>query len=239
MVFLMSNDIEVEHATQYENEREKRWGMAEDGEEVAIKKICKIFSEILLINEDSITFERYDKLWFEVYDISLVCNEWVKGVSDYLIKIALDEEKYLLVEIKLKSEEYRKTTSGGETKNGSKISNYGCNSFYLDIVPVLRNMNNFIQNTNNQFISFIVAFVKEDFSEINIISLAKINTIITKGWKKSIDTRIDVCIFGEGYGQNTYLIPKDATANINSLTKENLERIILDEYPKPYNKQVK
>jgi len=149
-----------------------------------------------------------------------------------VVQILLSKEKYILVEIKLKSQEYRKTSIGGTTKNGSIVSNYGCNSYYLDVIPVHRNMNDFVLKTNNKPSAFIIAFVKEDFSEINIISLAKINKMIKSGWNQN-GKNIDLCIYGEGYGQKAYLIPKDATTNGDKITKEQLENILLEDYPQP------
>lgn len=228
----MGSEIELEHAIQYEKERNKRWGMAEGGEEIAIQRICELFSRILQIDSASISYERLDDIWFEHNDINLAENEWVKGVSDYLITIVLNQKKYLLVEIKLKSEEYRKTMYGGTTRNGSRVSNYGCSSYYLDVVPVHRNMNDFASRTNTNFSSFIIAFVKDDFSEINIISLAKINDMIENGWRKN-DDFIPICTFGEGYGKVAYLIPKSSTTNGKNITKSLLERILLTGYPSP------
>ena len=228
----MNSKIEREHSKQYQQERQDRWGMASNGEESAIIKICDLFARILNISRENITHIRLDEIWFEKYDINEAENEWVKGVPDFVVKILLSKEKYILVEIKLKSQEYRKTSTGGTTKNGSVISNYGCNSYYLDVVPVHRNMNDFVLKTNNNSSAFIIAFVKEDFSEINIISLAKINKMIENGWNKN-GQNIDICIYGEGYGQKAYLIPKDATTNGDKITKEQLENILLEDYPKP------
>ena len=149
-----------------------------------------------------------------------------------MVQILLSKEKYILVEIKLKSQEYRKTSIGGATRNGSIVPNYGCNSYYLDVIPVHRNMNDFVLKTNNKPSAFIIAFVKEDFSEINIISLAKINKMIKSGWNQN-GQNIDLCIYGEGYGKKAYLIPKDATTNGDKITKEQLENILLEDYPQP------
>lgn len=228
----MSSEIEKNHASQYEQERQARWGMADNGEEIAIKKICDLFSTILDISRDNVKYVRLDEIWFKKYNIEEIENEWVKGVSDFVIQITISKEQYILVEIKLKSQEYRKTSTGGTTRNGSLVSNYGCNSYYLDVIPVHKNMNNFVSKTNNNFSAFIIAFVKEDFSEINIISLAKINKMIKDGWEKNGE-KINIYIFGEGYGQNAYLIPKDATTDGNDISKQELERILMDDYPRP------
>ena len=228
----MSSEIEKNHASQYEQERQARWGMADNGEEIAIKKICDLFSKILDISRDNVKYARLDEIWFNKYNIEKIENEWVKGVSDFVIQISISKEQYILVEIKLKSQEYRKTTTGGATRNGSLVSNYGCNSYYLDVIPVHKNMNDFVLKTNNNFSAFIIAFVKEDFSEINIISLAKINKMISDGWEKNGE-KINICIFGEGYGQNAYLIPKDATTNGKDISKQQLEVILMDDYPLP------
>jgi len=228
----MGSKIEQEHSTQYEQERQDRWGMASNGEKSAIIRICDLFARVLNISREDIKYTRLDEIWFDKYDINEYENEWVKGVSDFVVQILLSKEKYILVEIKLKSQEYRKTSIGGTTKNGSIVSNYGCNSYYLDVIPVHRNMNDFVLKTNNKPSAFIIAFVKEDFSEINIISLAKINKMIKSGWNQN-GKNIDLCIYGEGYGQKAYLIPKDATTNGDKITKEQLENILLEDYPQP------
>lgn len=232
MVYLVNSKIEKELKNQYNQERKNRWSMADKGEEIAIEKICDKFSKILQIPRGNITHIRFDKLWFDKYDVNKPENEWVKGASDFAVQIILSNKKYILVEVKLKSQEYRKTTYGGTTTNGSYVSNYGCNSYYLDVIPVHRNMNSFIEKTNKKPSSFIIAFVKEDYSELNIISLAKINKMIKNGWVKN-GKIINLCVYGDGYGQRAYLIPKDATTNGDTITKEQLETILLDKYPIP------
>jgi len=228
----MNDDIEQNHTKSYWKERQDRWGMAKSGEEKAIKVICNLFAKILDVPRNNIKYKRLDNIWFESCDINNHEYEWVKGAPDFVIKIFLPEKKYISVEIKLKSQEYRKTTSGGITKNGSIIPNYGCSSYYLDVVPVYKNMNDFVSKTDRKYPSFVIAFVKDDFSEVNFISLSMINKIIKGGWNND-GKNIDICIYGEGYGRDTYLIPKDATTKGGKLTGEQLRNALLDDYPKP------
>lgn len=218
----MQNKITIEHKNQYSNEKKNRWGMARDGEEPSIKMICDILSKKLKISDKNISYHRYDEVFFNKYDIADIKDEWIKGTPDYYIKIILANDSYLLFEIKLKSQEYRKTSIGGKTKGGSEITNYGCNSYYLDIVPVLKNMNSFIEKTGIDSKSFVIAFIKDDFSEVMLISLAKINYLIKNGWKKTNQQLLQICKYGEGYGQNAYLIPKDCTINILELSLEDI-----------------
>ena len=224
--------IEKEHIAQYNNERSVRWDMADRGEGSAIVKICDIFSRILEIPRDRVSHTRLDEIWFEKYDPTILENEWVKGVPDFIVKILLGKEKYVLIEIKIKSKEFRKTVKGGNTKGGSVIPVYGCNSYYLDIKPVYTNINDFALRANLKFSSYILAFVKDDFSEINMISFAKIKKLVSDGWRKD-GKIILIGKYGEGYGQNAYLIPKDATINATSISKEKLEKVLMDFCPLP------
>lgn len=237
MEWNMPNNIEREHREQYEEEKKARWEMAKVGEANAMKEVCRLLSEKFKTKPDDITFERYDELWFEQYDIEDQNNEWVKGASDYLIKIQGVNEQYSLLEIKLKSQEYRKTQWGGKTPNGTPVPKYGCTSYYLDIIPVWRNMNDFVEHVGIEKQSFIVAFVKEDLSEIMFISLAKINDLVSNGWKKDKNTKITLGTFSEGYGREAYLIPKDSTKNIVEITSENFltSTTTCNPYPNPSN----
>jgi len=99
MVLSMPSNIEAEHAILYGKERETRWGMAEVGEEKAIIEVCKALSSKFSISPNLVTFKRYDELWFDMYDVKKTENEWVKGVSDYLLKIKIDKEKYLFTQL--------------------------------------------------------------------------------------------------------------------------------------------
>ena len=225
------NKIKENHNNQYNEERINRWGMAKEGEPIAIEKICNVLSKKLDIDLSMLKYERYDDLWFNEFPPNND-NEWVKGTPDYVINLNNNKE-FLLFEIKIKAQEFRKTKWGGKTEGKSEIPKYGCHSFYIDIVPVLKNMNDFSTKAKLDQKSFIIAFIKEDFSEIRLISLARINKLINNGWTNDENIKIDICKYGEGYGADTYLIPKDATLNLNDLTKEQLLKILISEKPKP------
>jgi hypothetical protein len=226
------SDITTDHTNQYTQERIDRWGMAENGEPIAIQKICNILSKKLGINIDDIKNERYDDLWFSKFSLDDENNECVKGAPDYIVSLNKETE-FLLFEIKIKAQEFRKTNTGGTTQGNSIIPKYGCPSYYIDIVPVLKNMNDFCIQANIEQKSFIISFIKEDFSEIRLISLAKINSLISDGWTRRDDKKISICKYGEGYGADTYLIPKDATLDLNEIKKEQLLKILISKKPVP------
>jgi hypothetical protein len=214
----MPKDKNTTHKELYDLERVKRWNMAESEEQTAIEKIIYIISDICDIPKEKIKYDRLDKKCFEKYPIEN--NEWVKGSPDYIVILFLDEQKYLFIEIKLKSKEYKKTLNGGKTKEGSIITKYGCLSYYLDVEPVYGNMIRFCNKTGLGKDKFLIAFVSEDLSDIKIASLAKIENIVNKGWKKNNKEVIQVCVYGEGYGQDAYLIPKDAISDIRTITQK-------------------
>lgn len=196
----------------YNDEREKRWAMAKKKEPEAIAAVCRILERI---SGHKVENERYDEIWFEKFDPNLPENEWVRGASDYVIKI--DNEKYVYAEIKLKSVKFRKTKNGGITQKGSVIAKYGCESFYLDIVPVYRNMCAFVEKTKIESRNFIIFFINETLSEVHAISLEEVQSMVKNGFKGQ-----KLCIFTEGYGTDTiygaapnYLIPEQATESLN------------------------
>lgn len=221
---------------RYDNEREQRWGMARQNEEKAIIQVVELIKAKLGNYLQDISYTRYDEIIHEKFPPEK--NEWAKGCPDYLIKTVIkdseNQSQYILFEIKLKAEEYRKTTTGGETQKHTIITKYNCPSYYLDIVPVLRNMNDFCEQIKIDKLSFIVAFVPMntnntiDVNGIMVASLWRINYILENGWFYIDNTngnkRVDfqLCEYGEGYGQVTYLIPKSATTNLKDITAEML-----------------
>ena len=190
--------------------------MAEDGEEpVANAILTHIQNQLNAING---TVIRLDNLWFEQYDIDVPANEWAKGTPDYVISINNQGTLHFLhTEIKIKDQEFRKTVNGGTSRGGSIIPNYGCESFYLDIIPVYRNMLDFAQRTGLPKSKFIIDFFSRPYGTHHIITLEKIEAIILNGWNG-----IQIGTYGEGYGQNTYLIPKNATQNLNTLSAQSI-----------------
>ena len=198
--------------------------MADNEELPAIEKIIDAVSFICKIPKEKIKYDRLDKKCFKKYRIE--DNGWVKGSPDFIIALFLDGEKYLFIEIKLKSKEFKKTLTGGKTKEGSVITKYGCLSYYLDIEPVYGNMIRFCKNTGLDTSKFLIAFISEDLIEIKIISLAKIENIIKKGWNNNGKETIQVCTYGEGYGQNAYLIPKNAASDIKIINKKQWVKVM-------------
>lgn len=219
----MNNGITNLRKRAYQSEKVIRWGMALQLEEPAADEIVKVMKNTFLGNVVNIEASRYDYHWFDAFDINYEYNDWVKGSSDYCIEIQQQngENQYLYVEIKLKGTEYRKTIFGGQTQEGTRITKYGCTSFYLDIIPVYSNITKFIDKFNIKHESFILAFINnENLSDVNVISYARLKRIIENGWRG-----IPLCEYEEGYGKKTYLIPKDATTKLTEITHMNFLRM--------------
>lgn len=210
---------------QYESERKERWSMAKEGEPIAMEAIQKRLATYYGLLRQA---KRYDEQYFEKYDPQNADNSWVRGASDYAVEIDGEE---VLIEIKLKNQKFRMTNGGGITRDGSIIRDYGCESFYLDIIPVYKNMCEFCAHEGIDPASFIIFFCGDDNTELRYISLAKINELVNYGYKGSQLTE-----YGEGYGTNTengraitYLIPEDTTIDISDrkivFQKENEDRL--------------
>lgn len=210
---------------QYEAERGARWSMAKEGEPAAMEAIQNRLSTYYGLFKQA---KRYDEQYFKKYDLDNDDNSWVRGASDYAVEI--DGEEFL-IEIKLKNQKFRKTNGGGTTRDGSIIRDYGCESFYLDIEPVYRNMCKFCAHEGIDPASFIIFFCGDDNTELRYISLAKINELVNNGYKG-----LPLTEYGEGYGTNTengraitYLIPEDTTIDISDkrivFQKENEDRL--------------
>jgi hypothetical protein len=196
--------------------------MAENGEEPAANSVLAQIHNKLSTNDGASI--RLDNLWFEQYDMNLPVNEWVKGTPDYVVSINHnDTTKYFHTEIKIKDEEFRKTQNGGTTRAGSTIPNYGCPSFYIDIEPVYRNMQDFANNSGLPKSKFIITFYDRGNDSHHIITLEEVENILQNGWNG-----IQIGEFGEGYGERTYLIPRNATRNLNNLTETELLELSLD-----------
>ena len=206
--------LNPKNAERYVRERTARWGMADIGEEKAIKKITATIAEKTGRKVGSF---RLDELVHKKRPPELF--EWAKGCPDYA---AYMDDGAVMIEIKLKAAEFRKTAAGGRTKFGATIENYGCPSYYLDIYPVWNNMNAFCSKMRLPTGKFIVAFFNADALSCRIISLAKINRVIKEGWRR-FDRKIPICRYGEGYGKETYLIPRDAAPPLESISGELLD----------------
>ena len=222
----MRKDIEFLHREAYLNEKQKRWDM----ENKSANTIIEIFTAYIVqklpfLIKENIKFQRFDELWFEAYSPDE--NEWVKGCPDFIGSLTHRETRFLFIELKIKDDGiFRKTCTGGATKNGSVIPNYGCQSFYLDIIPVYRNMKDFCLKTSLPTSSFLILFAKKNASpeDMYLITLAEIDIILDTGWRG-----IKIAEFGEEYGQKTYLIPQDATRLLPTITKKYLYSL-LNEY---------
>lgn len=210
-----------DRSSSYDKEKAKRWGMAAKGEPEAIVVIAEELNSKLKASNYELT--RYDEEWFEIYPPNSD-NEWVKGTPDYCIDFSKEENHlFAYIEIKIKAVEFRKTFSGGTTRDGSSISKYGCSSYYLDIEPVYRNMNDFCDKIGLDKSKFVIVFISESYDCIRYITLKEVVDMTSSGWNGA-----PLCIYGEGYGATCYLIPKDATHKISKLSNDFLHREYLD-----------
>lgn len=208
-------------APLYSAERDRRWKDGATGEPKAINYIAEYLAEFLDM-PNGVEAIRYDKMWFDEFDLNKAENEWVKGASDYCLNF---QDTLIYAEIKIKNQRFHKTVNGGTTQAGSVITPYGCESFYIDIEPVLRNMNLFCEHLHIDKKAFLVFFCTQECDDIHFISLSRINSLVSEGYKGKPLNR-----FTEGYGKMTengraenYLIPVDATIDLldikNALSK--------------------
>lgn len=216
----MTNLILKEHQNNYQNERNTRWAMENiHGEKIINVLIEQLKLKLPFVASENFKHQRLDELWFEKY--SPHKYNWVKGCPDFCISMSNKETRHLHVELKIKdSGVFRKTLTGGVSKYGSIVPNYGCESFYLDMNPVYKNMNDFCIQSKLSTDNFLILFSKSDASIENmyVITLSQINDLIKNGWNTA-GKNIPIAEFGEGYGKKTYLIPVEATKKLSSLDK--------------------
>lgn len=203
-----------EHELTYNSERSERWELAEKLEK---ETMAKVLEKLRIVFPEAKSC-RYDKNWFE-YAIP-EANDWVRGVSDYVV--ALSKEEGIFAEIKIKRKLFRKTKFGGTTANGSIIPKYGCESAYLDVQPVFSNINQFLDMFAVPKESFFFFFASTEDTQIRTISVAEVEALIETGYNG-----VQLCTFGEGYGTKTengraicYLIPIDAMHVLGENDKE-------------------
>ena len=114
-----------------------------------------------------------------------------------------------------------KTDTGGYTKLGTRIANYGCYSVCLDIYPVYQNISNFISVLGfkkSSFIFFFVMLENNQFTDIYFINMEELDNLLANGFKGQ-----QITVYGEGCGMKTkegrancYLIPVDAMHRFES-----------------------
>ena len=182
------------HKNQYNKERSERWGLAHNKEDSPMQRVLEILNTSFSVARCS----RYDAPWFLL--VNPENKDWVCGVSDYIVD--LGNGTGFFAEIKIKRQLFRKTATGGITRYGSMISNYGCESAYLDKKPVYKNVNAFLELFEIPKQSFVFLFVQE--SIVYAISVAEIEELLNNGYNGE-----KICEYGEGYGQQCYLIPID------------------------------
>lgn len=90
--------MSINHENLYKNERESRWELAKENEYNAIMAIANILRKYY----PNVKTRRYDDSWFQFYDLDTLGEEnWVRGVSDFLI--ALNNQQGIYAEIKIKA----------------------------------------------------------------------------------------------------------------------------------------
>lgn len=203
----MYNNRTQHNERRYKSEKYNRWGKAKNKERPAINALANKINEKFGFN---VSFKRYDSIWFNSYDPNK-CS-WVRGCSDFYLIIDLmdDTKKIMYVEVKIKDTTFDATLRGGKRQN-QQISNYGCVSYYLDLY-VVDHMNKFCERANIKKNSFIVLFINSNFDSIRLISLYEINSLLKNGWNNQ-----KLSTFKGGYGSRSYLIPVDATNDINNI----------------------
>lgn len=205
--------MSYDNERRYQDERAYRWESARNGEDAAASTITDIMNKILDSSGNPLNYCRFDKIIHLKYPPEQY--DWAKGTPDYAVYDSSNPRNFILLEIKLKARVFRKTAEGGRTSRGSEIIKYGCESYYLDIEPVYKNMREFCHNQGIDKEKFIIAFIPfDDMREARIVSLHGIEKMIRDGWEKrtiSGTIMIPICKYGEGYGKRAYLIPKDAT----------------------------
>lgn len=210
----IATSLKNDHRAAYQSERPARWSMEDNQAMSVVMTFLDIVSARIGLPRDRAEVRRLDDYWFDVYTPDQV--EWVKGCPDYFGLIFSGNIRFLFFELKIKKDgEFRLTRTGGKTKSGTSVAKYGCTSFYLDIVPVLRNMNDFCDKAGLPKDKFQVLFAEPGAGAagINLISLEAINQMIAEGWNG-----LPIQKYGEGYGQETYLIPKGAMTSLDKLT---------------------
>ena len=193
---------------RYKSEKHNRWNKAKNKELPAINALADKINEKFGFY---VSFKRYDSIWFNSYDPNR--NKWVRGCSDFYLIIDLtdDTKKIMYVEVKIKDTTFY-TTLGGGIRQNQQISNYGCVSYYLDLY-VVNHMNKFCERANIKKNNFIVLFINSNFDSIRLISLDEINSLVNNGWNNQ-----KLSTFKGGYGSRSYLIPVDATNDINNMS---------------------
>ena len=142
--------------------------------------------------------------------------------KNVLLFVMKDTKKIMYVEVKIKDTTFDTTLTGGKRQN-QLISNYGCVSYYLDLY-VVDHMNEFCERANIKKNSFIVLFINSDFDSIRLISLDEINSLLKNGWNNQ-----KISTFKGGYGSRSYLIPVDATYDINNISLKIFMNYLSDE----------
>lgn len=208
---------------RYEKEKEKRFWLAKEYEQPAIESLSKYLNN--RFRKCNIKPIRYDDIWFEKYDPETI--KWVRGCSDYCLDITKEDRHiYIYTEVKIKNTSFDATINGG-IRRDQYISKYGCCSYYLDIY-VCNHMNKFCDKADIPKNSFIIMFTDTNFNSIRLISLEEVNNLVENGWNGNI-----ISTFGANYGSRSYLIPIDATHNIEDISGKHIKHYSSNNFSTP------
>lgn len=204
----------MDNYRKYDQERSMRWGKASAAEQSSIDAFCRRLSGLTTLKAEN---ERYDTRVFRRFPPDE--HPWARGAADYEVIVAGCFR--FLAEIKIKDQKFRKTMFGGATRRGSAIPKYGCESFYLDVDPVYKDIHLFIRKTGVDPRTFWLIFTDSAGSHFRVISVRDLDDLIENGYHG-----VKIGVFSEGYGTltddgpaKTFLIPELATVDLFSSRK--------------------
>jgi len=203
-----SSDEERRRA--YQEERTQRWSLEEALLDPIAKLICHIISPDL---SNQANYAKYAEPLIDAFQAAypgLQVPDDVRGVPD--LKLFVNNCEWL-VELKIKKHRFRNTLHGSRS-----VSSYGCESHYLDDVPV--------------YVNLLKPARKHQIDHNQIILLYAVNPNATTRmsvpltaheWQFECISLFDVKKhidagryqrYGQGYGQTTWLLRCDDMRNL-------------------------
>lgn len=198
-----SSDEERRQA--YQNERPQRWGLEEALLDPIASLICRVISSNLGYQARYTKYAEPLIADFKAAHPSQPIPDDVRGAPD--LKMHVNKHEWL-VELKIKKHRFHNTLHGS-----SSVSRYGCESHYLDEVPVYANLLKHAHNyqidtkriillyaVNPQAASRMPVPLKAHEWQFECVSLFDLKKHIDAGRYQR---------FGQGYGQTTWLLRCD------------------------------